>query len=98
MNCRLWIGAMLVAISAADRAAGRDDLKDFFDNSLPKKAADTLAGAEEVELLSLDPSAGWAKEGEAGFHRWKVLGSTTVKDGAGRKKVVGTVVDGLPKS
>jgi len=61
---------------------------------IPKEARVILAGAERFELFSLDPSL----EGPGGkrptkptgkrFHRVKVLGQTSVRDPATRKRLV----------
>lgn len=55
-------------------------------NDVPAGAMAALQGAEEYELLSLDPSR--VRELPADhFHGWRVLGRTTVKDQATRKKL-----------
>ena len=55
---------------------------------LPKEALAILQNAKEIEVLSLDPRVRDAK----GFHNYKVIGKTAVKDEATRKKVVAALV------
>ena len=53
---------------------------------LPAPAMEALAGAEQYELLSLDPS----REGHGSpgnFHGWKVLGRTSVADSGTRQRL-----------
>src|SRR5438270_721857 len=55
-------------------------------NAVPAAAAEALAKPESVELLSLDPKL-LTEKPKDDFHGWKVLGRTTVKDDATRKKL-----------
>jgi hypothetical protein len=61
-------------------------------NRIPEAAGKLLDKAETIELYSLDPELKTDKEGKVvevkdGFHGWKVLGKTAVKDGATRKRL-----------
>jgi hypothetical protein len=49
-----------------------------------------LRSARQLEVFSIDPDRAKRKPGE-GFHDWKVLGSTTVRDERVVKKVVAAV-------
>ena len=55
-------------------------------NAIPAAAAEALAKPDSVELLSLDPDRPKDKPKDD-FHGWKVLGRTTIKDDAARKKL-----------
>jgi hypothetical protein len=64
---------------------------------LDKAAKETLTGAKEIELLSLDPSEKKTEQDKDTFHGWKVLGSTKITDEATRKKLtreIETAIDG----
>src|SRR5262249_21920882 len=51
-----------------------------------------LEKADSYELLSLDPGTEGVKDG---FHGWKVLGKTTVKDKKARALVLGALKKGV---
>jgi hypothetical protein len=84
--------AALLFGAAAVGQDKKDALADF--QKLPKEAKEILDGAEKFELYSLDPAGGMLKKGEesGGFHGWKVLGKTEIKD-AGTLKKVRTAID-----
>jgi hypothetical protein len=63
----LTVGALLTGATA--QAADK--------NEVPAAAKAILDKATEYEIYSLDPSVEGVKDG---FHGWKVLGKTTVKD------------------
>jgi hypothetical protein len=68
-TCSLAVAAALLAAAPAARAA---------DVKLPDDAKAALEKADQIELLSIDPSKGDDKPNNA-FHGYKVLGKTTVK-------------------
>jgi hypothetical protein len=59
---------------------------------LPKSARSILEKADRFELFSLDPNAPKLKPGQ-GFHRWKVLGKTLIKE----KKLQETIMSALAR-
>jgi hypothetical protein len=67
------------------------------DNKLPEAAQAILDKADQFELLSLDPMREGEK-GESGFHSWKVLGKTTVKDAGVRKPILTALNKGISES
>src|SRR5262245_42140473 len=81
----------LAAALAAPLAAGAVDK----DNKLPDDALKVLEKADSYELLSLDPDKGGLKDG---FHGWKVLGKTTVKDMKTRVRVLNALKKGVADS
>jgi hypothetical protein len=63
-------------------------------NALPAGALAILNQAKELELLSLDP--GSEKEPvKNGFHGYKVLGSTLIKEADRRKQLVQALTAGM---
>src|SRR5687768_18379585 len=72
--------ALLVAVTlvGAGRSAGAE---------IPKDARAALEKAAEWELYSLDPEH-QKDPPRDGFHGWKVLGKTTVKDAETRKSLL----------
>jgi hypothetical protein len=61
-------------------------------NKIPEVVERLLQKAEEFEVYSLDPAAKFDKDAKAaaekdGFHGWKVLGKTAVKEEAARKRL-----------
>ena len=65
-------------------------------NKLPDKVKEALDKAESFDLYSLDPGRGKGdKVAEGGFHGYKVLGKTTVKDADTRKKLVAALEKGI---
>jgi hypothetical protein len=79
----VWTGTAC----AQDKPASKD-LKPLFEK------------AEAIELYSLDPGADVKEpiDAKKGFHGWKVLGKTTVKDAKTRKKIVAAMYQGLEAS
>jgi hypothetical protein len=55
-------------------------------NVIPSAAREALEAPEKVELLSLDPDRRHRQKG-GGFHAWKVLGRTEVKDKGQQKEL-----------
>jgi hypothetical protein len=66
-------------------------------NKLPDKAKAILDKANQFDLLSLDPDPDRAQVKD-GFHGWKVLGKTVVKDPQVRKQVLESLYEGISKS
>jgi hypothetical protein len=52
-----------------------------------------VVAASEIELYSLDPSFGGRQE--EGFHGWKILGKTTIKDAEPRKALAAAFKKGV---
>src|SRR5262249_25736189 len=67
------------------------------ENRLSAETKAILEKAEHFELLSLDPAVEGVK-GEEGFHGWKILGKTAVKDAAVRKQIVTALDKGIAES
>ncbi len=63
---------------------------------LPKAARQVLEGPGELELLSLEPNAGEKEKHE--FHKWKVLGKTTVEDSAIRDLLIFALKKGVEEN
>jgi len=88
-----WLRLVLVAgpwcLAAPALAA------DGTDNKLPDNVRAALDRADALEVYSLDPSERNAKDG---FHGWKVLGKTTLKDQAKRKEVLEALEKGMAES
>ena len=82
---------LLLAATATIRAADKPSSKSL--KALFEKA-------DAIELYSLDPGADMKEPADAkkGFHGWKVLGKTTVKDAKTRKKLVAAMYQGLEAS
>jgi hypothetical protein len=66
-------------------------------NRIPNRAREALARADGVEVLSLDPERQKEKPTD-GFHGWKVLGRTVVKDEETRKKVLAAFQKSIEES
>jgi hypothetical protein len=64
-------------------------------NKLPDAARAILARAEQLELLSLDPTR--REKPKDGFHGWEVLGKTVLKD-KDMRKVLAAVEQGIARS
>jgi hypothetical protein len=62
------------------------------ENKIPDETKAILDKADSFELLSLDPMRD--KEVKDGFHGWKVLGKTEVKDADTRKGLVAALAKG----
>ena len=67
------------------------------ENRLSAEAKAVLDKAEQFELLSLDPAVEGVK-GKEGFHGWKILGKTAVKDATIRKQIVTALDKGIAES
>src|SRR5262245_51900338 len=63
-------------------------------DKIPEAVKTALEKADQFELISLDPSER-DKPADGGFHGWKVLGKTLVKDKDGRKKVLDALAKGV---
>jgi hypothetical protein len=68
------------------------------DNKLPDKAKAILDKAKSYELYSLDPGKGDDEMVKDGFHGYKVLGKSTVKDDKARDKLRTALVKGIKDS
>ena len=55
-------------------------------NAVPAPVMKALQNGDQYELLSLDPDRS-SPPAPGNFHRWKVLGRTTVADAATRKRL-----------
>jgi hypothetical protein len=67
------------------------------ENKIPDDVKTILEKADKFELLSLDPE--YLKEKPAdGFHGWKVLGRTTVKDADARKTLLAAFEKGVEEN
>lgn len=67
------------------------------DNEIPPAALKILQNADSFELLSLDPSRE-LRPADGGFHGWKVLGSTTIKEAATRTKLLDALAKGVAEN
>ena len=63
-------------------------------NAIPDDLRAALENADQFELLSLDPKPS-AEKPRDGFHGYKVLGQTVVKDADARKKLVDALKKGV---
>src|SRR5262249_10825875 len=101
MRSKLLFLIPLVIVFVAGPTAGQDK-KDPFEKfkQLPKEAKAVLEQAEQLELYSLDPTDGMLpKEKEKdGFHGWKVLGKTQIKEAETLKKVRAALDKGIAES
>jgi hypothetical protein len=85
-------GIALLVLASAPEARAQDkpsskDLKALFEK------------AEELELYSLDPAPDIKdQDAKTGFHGWKILGKTTIKEAKTRKKVIEALYKGLAES
>jgi len=79
--------AAAFALGAAARA----------ENKIPDDVKAVLDKAEKFELISLDPGRDGEKPKD-GFHGWKVLGQTEVKDADTRKKLVAALEKGVKEN
>ena len=76
-----------VGVIRADDKPSSKDLKPLFEK------------AEALELYSLDPTADMKEpDPKKGFHGWKILGKTTVKDAKNRKKIIDALYQGIEAS
>lgn len=67
--------AVVAACVLANAAPAADK-----ENKLPAAVAEILEKAEAVELLSLDPGMKGKEQPKDGFHGYKVLGKTAIKN------------------
>jgi hypothetical protein len=65
-------------------------------NALPKEMQAVLDQATELELYSLHPDE--RERVKDGFHGWKVLGKTVIKDGDKRKAILAAVYKGVDEN
>jgi hypothetical protein len=86
---RAWALAALVGAALAAGPAGAAD------KPSSKSVKEILEKADTFELYSLDPGP---RKVAGGFHGWKVLGKTPVKDAAARKRILAAVYKGLADS
>jgi hypothetical protein len=86
---RLVLAAVPLCLAAPGLAA------DGKDNKFPDNVRTALDKADALEVYSLDPSERNAKDG---FHGWKVLGKTTLKDQAKRKELLEALDRGMAES
>jgi hypothetical protein len=63
-------------------------------SKLPATVSALLDEADSVELLSIDPGER-ISDPSAGFHGWKVLGRTTLRNDAGRRAIVLAIQRGV---
>lgn len=88
----LALGVLIAALATTGAVEGQDkpsskDLKPLFEK------------AEAIELYSLDPSFDDKEpDPKKGFHGWKVLGKTAIKDAKTRKKLIAVLYQGLADS
>jgi hypothetical protein len=66
-------------------------------DTIPAELQAILEKGEQFELLSLNPDPRQEKA-EDGFHGWKVLGKTTVKDAEARKKLLAAFKKGVEEN
>ncbi len=90
---RLVLAAALLCLPLAARSQEKDD--QLPGKKLPDKAKTVLDKAETIEVYSLDPGD---NNDPKGFHGWKVLGKTAVKDAAKRTELLGALEQGLAES
>ena len=87
MGKRLYVLVAFASIITLGIAANGAD-------NIPDEPRAILDKAEQIELLSLDPVPSIEKLKD-GFHGWKVLGKTAVKDAEVRKKLVAAFKKGV---
>jgi hypothetical protein len=94
LTCRTLALALTAALLAgASPCAGEREEKE---NKIPDAVKAVLDKADSFELLSLEPSE--RKEAKGGFHGWKVLGKTEVKDADTRKDLVAALEKGVAEN
>jgi hypothetical protein len=84
---------MGVALALVGSAGRVDDSHD----RLPDAASSLLDGADAIELISIDPRDRPARP-EEGFHGWKILGRTTLREGEARRAIVAAVRRGVAEA
>ena len=95
-----WMRAVLVRVQdgKAVVVGGPHLFGYLMDNKIPEAARTLLEKAERLELLSLDPAFKKRGKPETGFHGWRILGRTVVKEPAARKKLVAALLKGVEES
>jgi hypothetical protein len=88
---RIMMTAALFLTAARSDAAEKD-------NKLPDKAKAVLEKADSWELFSLDPRFEADRPKDGGFHGWKVLGKTEVKDAKTREQLLASLTKGIADS
>lgn len=88
---------LMAGVVATSPSSGQDDPLDQF-KRLPKEAKAVLDAAEKLELYSLDPAGGMLPKDAPGFHGWKVLGKTEVKEADALKKVRAALHKGVAQA
>ena len=91
LTCRMLVSllvALVIGLSA--QVAGQE-------NKIPDQARAILENASQVVLLSIghDPSP---KNPTEEFHRWPVIGKTTIKDQDTRKRLVAALERGVEEN
>src|SRR5262245_30134991 len=87
---RIVVVVALAAVPA--RAASKEE-----DRKIPDAVKAALEKADHWELLSLDPDRS-QKPADGGFHGWKVLGKTLVKDKDARKTLLSALEKGVKEN
>lgn len=85
MRLQLSMGLLAFLFAAAARGAEP--------NELPAEPKAILEKSEKFELFSLDPAAG--DKNKDGFHGWKILGATIIKDADVRARIVAALEKGV---
>ena len=86
---RVLVIAVVIVLAAGSRARG--------ENIIPDELKTLLEKADKFELISLSPE--YLKEKPVdGFHGWKVLGRTTVKDADARKTLLAAFEKGVAEN
>ena len=68
------------------------------DSKIPEPARAVLDRATQFVVYSLEPSQSEGGNLPDGFHGWKVLGKTVVKDAEARKQVVSALARGVEEN
>jgi len=88
---RVLVIAMLAPLAAGALASAAEK------NQIPDDLKTILEKADKFELLSLEPEHLKEKPAD-GFHGWKVLGRTTVKDAETRKTLLAAFEKGVEEN
>jgi hypothetical protein len=86
--------AVVVLVGSCVDAGERHLRKKEKKQQLPERARSILEKADRFELFSLDPNAPKLKPGQ-GFHGWKVLGKTPVKEKKVQEKIMSALARGI---
>lgn len=95
MSAQRLILATLTLFWLACAVNAEDKTPDY--QHLPKDVEAILAKPDRLELFSLDPAMPDEKP-KNGFHEWKVLGSTVVKDAKTQAALVAALQKGIAES